>query len=87
MDIRNVILLIALIIVISYLIYDSYTRRPRRSIYIVRELLECTRCKLTIERESEPGDFIGLIKGKCPSCNGDMKIKGIYAIEKKSSKL
>lgn len=82
-ELYNILLIILIFIVFAYLIYDAYTRRPRRSIHVVRELLVCTKCNYRVEKDFEPGDFIGLIKGKCPSCNGELKIKGIYAIEKK----
>jgi len=74
--------LVLLIIIIIYMIYDLYSRRPKRSITYTRETLVCTKCGLNVERDFEPGDFIGLVKGKCPSCGGNLKIKAIYSIEK-----
>lgn len=74
--------LILLLIIILYLVYESYSRRPRRTLYAIRELLVCIKCNYRVEKDFEPGDFIGLIKGKCPKCGGDLKLKGIYAVEK-----
>jgi len=82
-DIQNIILIIAFIIIVIYLIYDSYARKPRKRVQVVRELLVCTSCKFTVEKDFEPGDFIGMIKGKCPSCGSNLKVKAIYAVEKK----
>lgn len=83
MEESTIYLIIAVSLTILFLIYDTYRRRPRRTIYITRELLVCTKCNYRVERDAEPGDFIGLLKGKCPSCGGDLKITGIYAVEKK----
>ncbi|MEM0002441.1 MAG: hypothetical protein QXS24_01520 [Desulfurococcaceae archaeon] len=82
-DVTNIILLVLLILIMIYLVYDSYIKKPRKKTYVVRELLTCTKCKFNVERDFEPGDFIGIIKGKCPSCGGDLKLKAIYAVEKK----
>jgi rRNA maturation endonuclease Nob1 len=82
LQVESVILLVVMLILIIYMIYDMYSRRPRRKTYHVKETLICTKCKYVVEREFEPGDFIGLIKGKCPTCGGDLKVKAIYAIEK-----
>lgn len=81
-DYSNILLLVAIIIMVAYLIYESYRRRPRRTPLVVRELLVCTSCSYRVERDFEPGDFIGLIKGRCPSCGGDLKLKGIYSVER-----
>jgi len=78
----DIIWLIVILILIIYLVYDTYARRPKKTEKIIRERLVCTKCGYVVEREFEPGDFIGLVKGKCPSCGGDLKIKAIYAIEK-----
>ncbi|MEM4717732.1 MAG: hypothetical protein QXE81_03105 [Desulfurococcaceae archaeon] len=79
----ELLILFVFLFVLLYMIYDTYRRRPRRTLYIVRESLKCTKCGLIVEREFEPGDFIGIIKGKCPTCGGDLKVKSIYAVEKK----
>lgn len=79
----DIALIIALILVVVFMIYDTYKRKPKKTTQIVRESLRCVKCGLVVEKDFEPGDFIGLIKGKCPTCGGDLKIKAIYAIEKK----
>lgn len=76
-------LLVAFILIVLYMLYDTYKRRPKKTIQMVRESLKCIKCGLVVEKEFEPGDFIGLLKGKCPTCGGDLKIHAIYSIEKK----
>jgi hypothetical protein len=39
-----------------------------------------------VEKEFEPGDFIGMVKGKCPKCDGPMIVKAIYDVAKKTEK-
>ncbi|ABN69994.1 hypothetical protein Smar_0894 [Staphylothermus marinus F1] len=87
MDINTILYttLIGAIIMAIYL-YMEARRKPKKPEYKTIEILECTKCGYKIEKEYEPGDFIGMIKGKCPKCNSPMKIKAIYAVEKTPSK-
>ncbi|MEM1695667.1 MAG: hypothetical protein QXS14_01795 [Desulfurococcaceae archaeon] len=72
------------LMVIAYYAYEAIrTRRRRRPEYMIRELLVCVNCNYRVEKDHEAGDFIGLIKDTCPKCGGDLKIRGIYAVEKK----
>ncbi|MEM4481153.1 MAG: hypothetical protein QXK88_02295 [Desulfurococcaceae archaeon] len=82
MDYSSLLFLVVFVIIAAYFIYESYRKRPRKTAYVVRELLVCMSCNYRVERDFEPGDFIGLIKGKCPSCGGDLKLRGIYSIER-----
>jgi len=77
----NIAIIVLLLVIIIYMLYEVYARKPRRTLYHVRELLVCKRCSYRLERDFEPGDFIGLIKGKCPKCGGELKLQGIYAVE------
>ncbi|MCC6034565.1 MAG: hypothetical protein LM567_03595 [Desulfurococcaceae archaeon] len=79
----EVFLLALLILLVLYMIYESYIkkRREKESTYVTREALICLNCRYVIEKDFEPGDFIGLIKDTCPRCGGKMKIKGIYGVE------
>lgn len=80
-----VIGVIVAIILLLYLFLET-RRKPRRKEYITKELLVCTKCEFQLETNYEPGDFISMIKGKCPKCNSAMRIKAIYAVEKTLSK-
>ncbi|AFK50680.1 hypothetical protein TCELL_0255 [Thermogladius calderae 1633] len=73
------IVLTVLLIVYMYL---ETRKRPTRTEYVTRELLVCEGCGFQVERDFEPGDFIGLVKGKCPRCGRELKIKGIYSVDK-----
>lgn len=78
----SIIAIVLFLIIVLYLVYESYSRRPRKTVYVVRELLVCVKCNYRVEKDFEPGDFIGLVKGKCPQCGEDLKLKGIYAVER-----
>lgn len=80
------VLLVLLLLMLIYLVYESYSKRLRKPIYAIRELLVCNKCNYRIEKDFEPGDFIGLIKGKCPRCGGELKLRGIYAVEQQTLK-
>ncbi len=73
--------LLVAIILTAYLFMET-RKKPKKPEYITKELLVCTKCGYQLETEYEPGDFIGMIKHKCPKCGAPMKIKAIYAIEK-----
>jgi len=78
----EILLLALLVLLVFYMIYESYIKkREKESMYVTREVLMCLNCKYVIEKDFEPGDFIGLIKDTCPRCGGKMKIKGIYSVE------
>jgi len=70
---------------LAYIFLES-RRKPQKKEYITKELLICTKCGFQLETNHEPGDFISMIKGKCPKCGSAMKIKAIYAVEKTPSK-
>jgi len=71
------------LLVILYFIYDYYLKKKREEStkYVTRELLMCLNCNYRVEQDFEPGDFIGLVKGRCPNCGGLMKIKAIFSVE------
>lgn len=73
-------------VVMAIYLYIETRRKPRKPEYKTVELLECTKCKYKVEKEHKPGDFIGMIKGKCPKCTSPMKIIAIYAVEKTPNK-
>ncbi|MGC8983087.1 MAG: hypothetical protein ACP5KA_04975 [Desulfurococcaceae archaeon] len=82
-QVTNVIIAILLALILIYYLYNALrTRRKRKPEYAIREVLACMQCNYKLERDYEAGDFIGLLKGKCPKCGGQMKIRGIYAVEK-----
>jgi rRNA maturation endonuclease Nob1 len=81
LDPYTVFTIILVIILIVYMFMET-KRKPARIEYVTRELLVCYSCGFQVERDHEPGDFIGLVKGKCPRCGGDLKIKGIYSVDK-----
>lgn len=78
----EILLAVLLVAVILYLIYESYLKKKREESprYVTREILVCLNCNYVIEKDFEPGDFIGLIKDTCPRCGGKMRIKGIYSV-------
>lgn len=76
------LIFIILIFVLVYMALESRVRKQRKQEFITLEFLTCIKCGYNVEKNFEPGDFIGLIKGKCPKCGGDLKVKGIYAVEK-----
>ncbi len=61
-------------------------RKPKQPEYETKELLACTKCGYTVEQDFEPGDFIGMIKGRCPKCGAPMAVRAIYEVEKKNEK-
>lgn len=79
----EVIVATLFLLIVFYLIYDSYLKKKREEStkYVTREVLICLNCNYKVEKDFEPGDFIGLVKGKCPRCGGGMKIKGIFSVE------
>ncbi len=78
----EIFLLVLLVLLVLYMIYESYLkRRKKEPTYVTREVLMCLNCKYVVEKDFEPGDFIGLIRESCPRCGGKMKIKGIYSVE------
>ncbi|MEM0378862.1 MAG: hypothetical protein QXP68_07360 [Thermosphaera sp.] len=81
-DAYSLFLIAITILLIAYLILDTFMRKPKKKEYVTRELLKCAKCGLQVEREFEPGDFIGLAKDKCPKCGGELRVEGIYSVEK-----
>ncbi len=84
LSIENLIIIIvitAVFLLITALM--EFRKKSHKPEYITKELLECIKCRYTVVRDFEPGDFIPMYKGKCPKCGSPMKIKAIYNIEKK----
>ncbi len=79
------IAVISAIILSIYFMMESM-RKPKEPEYETMEILECPKCGYTVTKEFEPGDFIGMIKGKCPKCGTPLIIKAIYEVEKKNEK-
>lgn len=80
----NIVAAVLLVLIVLYYLYDALkVRRRHRAEYVTRELLTCVKCNYRVEKDYEPGDFIGLLKGPCPNCGGNLKVRGIYAVEKK----
>lgn len=80
----NIILtavIISLVLVLIQLWIES-RKKPLEKEYATKTLLKCIKCGYTLERDFEPGDFITMIKYKCPKCGNPMRIEAIYAIEK-----
>ncbi len=75
-----ILTIIALAILIIQL-YMEYRRKPKQAKYIPKELVKCRKCGYEIERDYEPGDFISLVKGKCPKCGGELIVKAIYSVK------
>ncbi len=80
-DYMVIIGVISAAILLIYLFLES-RRKPQKKEYITKELLVCTKCGFQLETSYEPGDFISMIRSKCPKCGSPMKIKAIYAVEK-----
>lgn len=79
------LLIVAVVVVLILMITSllSEFKKKGKSELVVKELLECINCKYSIESEYEPGDFVSMVKGKCPQCNkGVLKVKAIYSVEK-----
>ncbi len=74
-------LIITTIVMVIYL-YIELRKKPQKPEYDTKTLLKCPKCGYQIEKNYELGEFIGMIKGKCPKCNTPMKIIAIYAVEK-----
>ncbi len=68
------------IALIMQLFLEAKTRRKEPKT-ITKTVLKCTKCGYTMETNYEPGDFITLIKGKCPKCGAPMQVYGIFDIE------
>ncbi len=83
---QNTLMIIAIITVIVATVIkallDVY-RRPKEPVSTVKTLLKCTKCDYIEEVDYQQGDFIGLLKGKCPKCSSSLKVRGIYVIELK----
>jgi hypothetical protein len=81
-DFYSLFLVAIVILLIAYLLIDTFTKKPKKKEYVTRELLKCVKCGFSVEKEFEPGDFIGLVKDKCPKCGGDLRVEGVYSVEK-----
>lgn len=80
----NIVATVLLVLIVVYYLYDALkSRRRHKTEYTTRELLTCVKCDYRVEKDYETGDFIGLLKGSCPKCGGNLKVRGIYAVEKK----
>lgn len=84
-DTSQVILVILLIILIVYYIIDMRRGAVKKREYVTRTLLVCPACGYRAETDFQLGDYIGLKKGKCLQCGGEMVVEGIYAVEKKKA--
>ncbi len=81
LDPATLVLVIAVTIILVLIqVLLEMRKRPREPKTVTRTLLQCMKCGERIETNYEPGDFIGLIKGKCRKCGGPTKIIGIYTI-------
>ncbi|MCS7128333.1 MAG: hypothetical protein N3E36_04035 [Sulfolobales archaeon] len=83
---QNTLIMIAIVAMIIATIVktllDVY-RRPKEPVTVVKTLLKCIECDYIQEVDYQQGDFIGLLKGKCPKCSSSLRVRGIYAIELK----
>ncbi|MEM1642927.1 MAG: hypothetical protein QW369_05215 [Desulfurococcaceae archaeon] len=83
---QNTLIMIAVVVMVIATIVktllDVY-RRPKEPVIVMKTLLKCIKCDYVKEVDYQQGDFIGLLKGKCPNCSSSLKVRGIYAIELK----
>ncbi len=81
-DYNLIVIIVLLTVTILFIQLLLETRKkPKEPKTVTRTLLKCTSCGETIETNYEPGDFIGLIKGKCKKCNSPLKVTAIYDVE------
>ncbi len=83
---QDMIYYLAIIAAIGLAVYFllETSRRPKEPETETKELLKCIKCGYTIEKEYSVGDFIGLVKDKCPKCGSPLKIIAIYDVVKKT---
>ncbi len=77
----TLLLVLVAIALVAQLLLESRAKKKREPKYATKTLLKCTKCGYTIETDYEPGDFVGLIKRRCPKCGEPMIVYGIYDIE------
>ncbi|WFO75661.1 hypothetical protein J4526_01910 [Desulfurococcaceae archaeon MEX13E-LK6-19] len=75
-----ILILMSLIIVLLQMWIESRRRPPTKEL-ITKTLLKCVKCGYSIERDFEPGDFVTMVKNRCPKCGEYMRVEAIYAIE------
>ncbi|WP_440060126.1 hypothetical protein ACSU1N_02965 [Thermogladius sp. 4427co] len=81
LDPYTIFTIILIVLLVIYMFLET-RRKPARAEYTTRVLLQCPTCGFQLEKDYEPGDMIGLKKGKCPRCGGDLKIRGVYSVSK-----
>lgn len=83
MDIFTLILLIMTISLILYTLLLSFTQRKAGKEVVKPKILtkiSCIREDYGEERDFKKGDYVGLVVGKCPKCEGNLLITAIYLV-------
>ncbi len=80
------IILIAVIAVVAVILQTiiELRKRPKQVRTTTKTLLECIKCGYRLEQPYTTGDFVGLVKTKCPKCGSPMKVIAVYDVELKT---
>ncbi len=83
LDIFTLILLIMTISLILYTLLLSFIQRKASRETVKPKIItkiSCMRDDYSEERDFKKGDYVGLVVGKCPKCEGNLLITAIYLI-------
>lgn len=77
----SIIVVIILLLALSIALAEKRTSKKKEKKAITH--VKCDKGDYELKRDFRPGDFVGKVEGKCPKCNGTLRVYAIYVEEVK----
>lgn len=75
----SIIVILVLLLALSIALAEKRTSKKKEKKMIT--YARCDKGDYEVKRDFRPGDFVGKVEGKCPKCNGILRVYAIYVEE------